>query len=261
MSLAPPFRQEPVNSFGDTRLLMAARNNDLEGVKKLIAEGTDAAAANLQGKTALHHASLHGNIGMMSLLLEHGASVNAKTECGSTPLQHAVFQRRHEAVELLFTHGALADIADNKERTPLHWAAAGEDYAMAKILLSHGANPNAVGDDEKETPLISSCRKGQGRIVPALLVGNADPNIPDMHGATALHHAALLHNPSLCELFIKHGANPALQDNGGFTACSRWPEVEAIHQRVREKARASLIAENHARMKKIAAARPWRPSL
>jgi ankyrin repeat protein len=75
--------------------------NDIEGVKKLIAEGED---INFQGqfdKTALMFASFYNKPEIVKLLIEAGAKLDAQDQWGDTALDYAKEGNNTEIIELL----------------------------------------------------------------------------------------------------------------------------------------------------------------
>jgi ankyrin repeat protein len=108
---------------GSTPILFAARSNDLESAKRLVAAGADVNDVEADGNTALVIAAHSGNASVATFLLEQKANPNA-APLGYTALHAAVLR------------GNLSD-RDVRNTDP----AAG--LALVKALLAHGANPNA----------------------------------------------------------------------------------------------------------------------
>ncbi|KAK1948247.1 Ankyrin repeat domain-containing protein 54 [Phytophthora citrophthora] len=111
----------------------AARNNDILGVKLLLARGMDPDASSGDGTTALHVCAQQAIDRAAQVLLEHGADANVSDRLGFTPLHWAVQMRREE----VSTASRLATI---------------------RILLHHGANPRKP-DSSGTTPLLIASRK------------------------------------------------------------------------------------------------------
>ena len=123
-------------------LLDAARRDDIDAIKSLLASGVDADAKSEDGSTALTWAAMRGNTAMAEQLLAAGADPNISNMYGVAPLQVAI---ENSATE------------------------------VARILLLKGANPNAARESG-ETPLMTAARLGNGEIVKLLLSRHADPN-------------------------------------------------------------------------------------
>lgn len=147
---------------GMTRLHIAARRDDADLARQLIAEGADVNSKqdNSIGATPLHGAARLGNVEVMRLLIKHGADVNSKiqgpvTLHGATPLHWAASNNRLKAAQLLIEHGA---DANNKDGciTPLYMAAFrnheidDSTVELIKLLLEHGADPSTIHYFDKE---------------------------------------------------------------------------------------------------------------
>ncbi|KAI8665872.1 NACHT domain-containing protein [Fusarium keratoplasticum] len=107
--------------------------------------------------------------------------------------------------------------------TGLYLAAYLELDQTVEALLRRGHNPNIASDSrwfirEKEIPLISASQRGNGKVVKVLLSGQANPNLSDHQGRTALWWAASKGYDDIVKLLIDKGANPDYQGFDGATA-------------------------------------------
>ncbi len=116
-----PLSEVPVG--GSTSLLFAARSNDLESAKLLVAAGADVNDAEADGNTALIIAAHSGNASVAIFLLDQKANPNG------APLGYSAL---HAAV----LRGYLRD-RDVKNPDPQ------AGIGLVKALLAHGADPNA----------------------------------------------------------------------------------------------------------------------
>lgn len=91
------------NLQGETPLMLAAINNQLDLAKLLISRG---AAVNQPGWTPLHYAATKGHVDMMRLLIDEHAYVDAESPNGTTPLMMAAFYGTPMATKLLLEEGA-----------------------------------------------------------------------------------------------------------------------------------------------------------
>jgi len=107
------------NNVGETPLMLAAINNQLELAKVLIARGAD---VNRPGWSALHYAATRGHRDMMRLLLEHDAYIDAESDNGTTPLMMAAFFAPPLAVKLLLEEGADPTLVNNANASALDMA-------------------------------------------------------------------------------------------------------------------------------------------
>ncbi len=108
------------------------------------------------------------------------------------------------------------DIGD----TSLHWASTYDTYdntGIVELLLEHNADPN-LQNKNGYTALHMAYWKGNTEIVELLLEHNVDPNLQNKYRNTALHRASLHCKKKIVELLLEHCADPNLQDINGYTA-------------------------------------------
>ncbi|MBI1214270.1 MAG: hypothetical protein GC185_00460 [Alphaproteobacteria bacterium] len=142
-------KQERLNK----RLFKALRNDKLERVKKLLAEGADVNAYDdYRDSTPLYTATDWSFPEAAQLLLEKGADAHfAKKGSGYTVLMKAAYIGDTQLVEALLAKGVDIEARDDDGRTALHKAASNGDGDMVKLLLKHGADRNAT-DKRMNTP-------------------------------------------------------------------------------------------------------------
>lgn len=107
---------------GETALMQAVINNNVEIVELLIKKRADMNAKNDDGYTALIIASFKGYTDIMNLLIGKGADMNAKNNNGETALMLASLNDQGEAVKMLIKKGADVNAANNKGETALKYA-------------------------------------------------------------------------------------------------------------------------------------------
>lgn len=89
---------------------------------------------------------------------------------------------------------------DKHNLTPLHYAMLKKKPFAKKVvtaLLDHGADIEAVGSDQKVTPLHLAVMEGNVPLVQILLNRGAKVNAQSVSGKTALHSAVTSKNPDL----------------------------------------------------------------
>ena len=93
----------------ENNILKLTENNDIEGVRKAIAEGVD---VNVQDRysqggndwTALMIAIVRNQFEIVELLLEAKANLYIKDICGKTALDYAIMRNNRKIIELLKNH-------------------------------------------------------------------------------------------------------------------------------------------------------------
>ena len=120
---------------GDTALVAAARNDDIQAVRALIARRANVNEHARDGSTAILWAAYHSNLEMTRALIAAGAAVNTPNHYGITPLLQA---------------------------------SRSGDAPLVAALLKAGADPAATHPDG-ETPLMAASRTGRVDTVRLLL--------------------------------------------------------------------------------------------
>ena len=85
----------------DERLILAAKEGDVQTVKTLLDAGTNVNAKGYAGYTALMHATRNNHIDCVQILLNAGADVNLENALGKTALIMAEETKCLEVVKLL----------------------------------------------------------------------------------------------------------------------------------------------------------------
>ena len=158
---------------GSTPLLFAARADDVESARLLLAAGADVNDALPDGTSALTLAAHSGNEAVAMLLLEKGADPNAAA-VGYTPLHAAVLRGELGLVKALLTRGANPN-ARITAGTPIRRSS--QDFALPKALI--GAPPYFLAAKFLEVPIMH-----------ALVAAGADPKLGTPDGTTPLMAAA-----------------------------------------------------------------------
>ncbi|CAH1241010.1 ANK2 [Branchiostoma lanceolatum] len=235
------YRQTVMDEFDFVR---AAREGDIEKVRRGLEEGVNVNDEDSDGATALHQACRWGHDRVVELLIKNGADLNR----GNTALKDACGFGQVKVVELLIKNGADLNVTDKAGITALHQACIGGHDEVVGLLIKNGADLNAG-----ITALHNACIRGPGKVVELLLKNGADLNAGDtaLHkaclqghdkvvellikngadlndGATALHKACTWGHGKVVELLIKNGADLNVTDKAGITAlhkaCIRGPD-------------------------------------
>ena len=204
---------------GSTALILAVEGDDLIVADLLIGAGADVNAANEYGATALYVACTGGNIAMINTLLEAGADPNAALLSGETPLMTAVDKGNLDAVRALLEHGANVNAKETGgDQTALMWAVANKHPEIVRLLFEHGADVHARSTGDF-SPLLFAAQQGDVAIGSTLVEAGAEVNDLRMtDGMTALMLAAAGGHDELSVLLLSRDANPDLTDQRGQTA-------------------------------------------
>ena len=210
--------------------MFAARDNNVDAIKKLIAAGADVNGRNHLGSTPLMWAASAGSIDAVRCLLAAGSEVNARTGQGKTALSLTIeyFSPNHNeqnknafvlVVRALIASGANVRSREDIGLTPLLWAAAAENKDFASELIDAGADVNMKGRVRIRvhqylavTPLIYSIINGTDQksetleAVKLLLERGADVNARDSRGRTALEWAEKGKNDEIVNILRNTGA-------------------------------------------------------
>jgi uncharacterized protein len=217
---------------GDSALVAAAKDGDLQAVRAQIAKRANVNEAARDGSTALLWAVYNSDQEMTRALLAAGAAPNSPNHYGITPLLQASRTGDARLVELLLKAGADVAAAYPEGETPLMAASRTGKIDAVRLLLDAHANVNAVDAHQQQTALMWAAAEGHTDIVKALLEAGADPNLKahvttiderkhadhPTGGFTALMFAVRNGHEEAARALIKGGADPKLTNGDGATA-------------------------------------------
>lgn len=122
----------------------------------------------------------------------------------------------HELKELLQSYPLAIDMPNDAGYNALTLACYNSNNEVAKYIVEQTKNINA--NNGYGTALMAATVKGNIELVEYLIQHNADMNISDANGKTALHYAVVFNSYEIVEFLIKAGAKFDLKDNRGNTA-------------------------------------------
>lgn len=139
---APKIDLNHLNASGESPLMLAALNGELDLSEKMVKKGAD---VNKTGWTPLHYAASNGHVTVIKLLLENHAYIDAESPNGSTPLMMAGMYGSVEAVKLLLEEGADPLLKNQQGLTALEFAKTGKRPDATEILEKVTRSKRATG--------------------------------------------------------------------------------------------------------------------
>jgi ankyrin repeat protein len=216
----------------DTPLVDAARNDDLQAVRALIAKRANVNEHARDGSTAILWAAYHSNLEMARALIAAGAAVNTPNHYGISPLLQASRSGDAPLVAALLKAGADHAARHPDGETPLMAASRSGRVEAVRLLLDAGSNVNAAEAYQHQTALMWAAGEGHVDVVKALLAAGANPNQKarvnainerkhadhPTGGFTALMFAARNGHGEVARALVEGGADPKLTNGDGATA-------------------------------------------
>jgi uncharacterized protein len=201
----------------DTRILDAAMQGSVDGIRSALARGSSVEAVSDSGATPLSAAAVHGHVAAVQALLEAGANVGATDNTGATALMFAAAQGHASTVDLLLSRGADVNARDKTGVTALMMAASSGRSAGVRALIKGGADVNAV-DKQGASALMAAAYGGHAEAGSALIAGSANVNLRDESGRTALMATSLGGSTAMTASLIAAKADLNAEDLAGSTA-------------------------------------------
>ena len=155
-------------------IVEAARAQDADTVRALVAAGVDVGAAQPDGATALHWAAYRNDPETAALLLDAGADVDATNELGATPVWLAAGNGSAAMVARLLEAGADPDVALLNGETAVMTASRTGSADAVRRLAAHGADVNAKERSRGQTALMWAVAQGHHEVIDVLLAHGAD---------------------------------------------------------------------------------------
>jgi ankyrin repeat protein len=130
----PSMPKEELDRAGRSPLFYAARDGDVDEIKRLIRAGADVNLKDVNGHTPLHFAAQEQKVEAAKTLLEAGAKLDEKDRHGNTPLMRAVATSRGEGemIRLLRKWGADPFAKNNYGISPVESARMVANFDIAQ---------------------------------------------------------------------------------------------------------------------------------
>ncbi|XP_076021609.1 kinase D-interacting substrate of 220 kDa B [Genypterus blacodes] len=202
---------------GQTPLMVAAEQGNLEILQELIKRGASVNLDDVDCWTALISASKEGFIDVVKELLENNANLEHRDMGGWTALMWAAYKGRIAVAQMLLEKGANPNITGQYSVYPIIWAAGRGHAEIVRLLLQHGAKVNC-SDKYGTTPLIWAARKGHFDSVMHLLANGADVDQEGANSMTALIVGVKGGFTGVVKELLKRNPNVNMTDKDGNTA-------------------------------------------
>ncbi len=198
---------------GETALIKAARNGNLEMVIKLLSANANVNVKSQRGITALTEAAQGQHSSITDYLLSRGALAGVTNE----NLLSYTFDKNNVGIDAMLRGGANANFADVNGNTPLIVVASQGNLVAFQKLTAYKANVNAANKNGM-TPLLYAIKNGHNEIAKALLNRNdTDINKANNSNQTPLFYAAYFGNTSIAQDLLELGADYNKADKKGIT--------------------------------------------
>ncbi|KAK7420387.1 hypothetical protein QQX98_002810 [Neonectria punicea] len=202
----------PLDSWKTKLLHGAIRDDQYMAARALIELGADVNCTKLPyqsrpNRSALHAAAYRKDPRYAKLLLENGASTSARDHYGQTALHQAVVNGFVDTASEL-----LEGKSDVNERVYKKGKFAKRLGEKTALILACGLNSYSSQARTADLETIPS------KMVSLLISYNADVDMQDAEGMSALHHAAKAGHLDVIQQLIKAGADMSARDHKKRTA-------------------------------------------
>ncbi|KAG6472882.1 hypothetical protein ZIOFF_070360 [Zingiber officinale] len=198
----------------------AAAYGDLEKLQRLVeVEGCSVSEPDGAGYYALQWAALNNRTAVIQYIIEHGGDVNATDNTGQTALHWSSVRGHIQAAEILLKEGARVDASDLYGYQTTHVAAQyGQTAFIYQIIIKWNADPD-IPDNDGRSALHWAAYKGFADSIRLLLFLDAYRGRQDKEDCTPLHWAAIRGNLEACTVLVQAGKKEDLMitDRAGLT--------------------------------------------
>ncbi|GIQ68087.1 ankyrin repeat domain-containing protein [Xylanibacillus composti] len=193
------------------QLMIAAKEGDTETMRILLQEHPELLHETMEnGESPLTAAMYYGRRNSVELLLQLGVTV--------TVHEAAMLGDADTVAYLLDQEPSLLDTFSFDGWTPLHLACFFGGHEAAELLIQRGAQLNIASQNEMANCPIHAAAAGKRTLIVKLLLEHgADPNVQQHGGWTPLHQAANNFDVGMVELLLAYQADPTIAEKGGMT--------------------------------------------
>jgi ankyrin repeat protein len=197
--------------------LLAATFDKAQALQAALTAGVDRDASSPAGETLLTIAAKNGCTDALNVLIKNRANTNAQTRKSlTTALMLSIRYNHPDAMLALVEGGANIEIKDYRGHTAIIFAVQYRNTVARQALIDKRANINAQ-NSQGLTPLMMSIQGGDTDAMHAF-IADADIEIKDRRGHTALMLAAENGNVEMVKALIDKDAKIEEKNNDGMTA-------------------------------------------
>ena len=208
------------DDLGNTPLVYAVLNGQLDIIKILLMESAEVKAENLTGATPLILAASQDSAVILDSLLQDVALGTENLPFLIDPLPAAIRGGKPQIIEYLLSRGVAADSAvEFTGRSLLSYAAQYENELIIESLLRRGASLEKM-DPNGQTPLSVAAAYGKLGAIKQLCMKGAMPDTKDKQGRTPLCHAVVYGYMELVDFLVREGCDCNSRDLEGRTPLS-----------------------------------------
>ncbi len=210
--------------------LQSAQSGDLAAVRAALALNPALVrSSDDTGDTAVHRAATGGHLDILAVLLDAGAPVDTARADGSRPIHCALGRGRKSALKAGATAGFL--LARGAAYN-IYLAAVFGDEAYVRQALAADSSLANFEDTCHWRPLSAAARRNDLAMVKLFLDHGADPSLPE-EGAPVgqpLWIAVYQGQHEMARLLLEHGANPDTAPESSGSALSHTRNDPALRQ-------------------------------
>jgi len=160
--------------IADKLFLDAAKNGDLDGLKKYLTRGASVNAVDSEGNTALLYVTkpqdkpFINTLEMVKLLIESGADLEDRNTIGETALQQAILTKNDSVIYYLIEKGSNLESSDANGNTILITSVLSENLKLLQFLIKKKVDLNILNAQGK-SPLYLASEFGKTEAAKILL--------------------------------------------------------------------------------------------
>lgn len=177
-------------------------------VREALSAGLAPSVTDQSGETPLVAASSQRQLEIVKYLLRHGADPNQFGRSGRSALEEAAWDGETEIMRILLDAGADPNLGN---MAPVYTAVLSHNPKAVELLIKRGASARSKG---RENPLLRACQTGFHQAVPLLLSAGARPELTDGVNPP-LHEAAARGHVRCVEHLLRWGVNPLRKNQDG----------------------------------------------